>query len=69
MDDFVALIESKGLLSGSHNVSRMTVKEAYVWSQRRTTSTHAKVEHEEKSLHLGQRRENTGHSHVQMQTK
>eukprot|EP00942_MAST-04A_sp_MAST-4A-sp1_P002883 g2883.t1 len=50
MDDFVALIESKGLLSGSHNVSRMTVKEAYVWSQRRTTSTHAKVEHEEKSL-------------------
>ena len=50
MDDFIALIESKGLLSGSHNVSRMTVKEAYVWSQRRTTSVHAKVEHEEKSL-------------------
>ncbi len=50
MDDFMVLIEAKGLLSGTHNVSRMTVKEAYVWSQRRTTSTHAKVEHEEKSL-------------------
>ena len=48
--DFEALIDSKGLLSGHHAVSRMTVKEAYVWSQRRATSTHAAVQHEEKSL-------------------
>ena len=50
LDDFMTLIEQKGLLSSSHNISRMTVKEAYVWSQRRTTSTHAKVEREETSL-------------------
>ena len=50
LEDFEKFMEGKGLLGGRHAVSRMVIKEAYVWSQRRTVGTKASTSKEEMSL-------------------